>query len=85
MHREERLDFSGCINFNLDKYVGLSADHRASYRRFMQGNLFSSINLPADRIHIPDGQTSDIPAHCAAYEKRISASGGIDAQVLGIG
>ena len=51
----------------------------------MQENLFSSINLPADRIHIPDGLTSDIPAHCAAYEKSIADSGGIDAQVLGIG
>ena len=85
MHREEGLDFSGCTSFNLDEYVGLGANHPASYRRFMQENLFSSINLPADRIHIPDGRTSDIPAHCAAYEKSIAEAGGIDAQVLGIG
>lgn len=85
MHREEGLDFSGCTTFNLDEYVGLGADHPASYRRFMQENLFSSINLPADRIHIPDGLTQDIPAHCAAYEKCIAESGGVDLQVLGIG
>jgi glucosamine-6-phosphate deaminase len=85
MHREEALDFSGCTSFNLDEYVGLGADHPASYRRFMQENLFSSINLPAGRIHIPDGLTPDIPAHCAAYEKSIADAGGIDVQVLGIG
>ena len=85
MHREEGLDFSGCTSFNLDEYVGLGAEHPASYRRFMQENLFSSINLPAERIHIPDGLTSDIPSHCAAYEKSIEHSGGIDVQVLGIG
>jgi len=85
MHREEGLDFSGCTSFNLDEYVGLGADHPASYRRFMQENFFSSINLPAGRIYIPDGLAPDIPAHCAAYEKNIAESGGIDAQVLGIG
>jgi len=84
-HREEGLDFSGCTSFNLDEYVGLGADHPASYRRFMQENLFSAINLPADRIHIPDGLASDIPAHCAAYEKSILDAGGIDVQILGIG
>ena len=85
MHREEGLDFSGCTTFNLDEYVGLGADHPASYRRFMQENLFSGIHLPSGRIHIPDGLTTDIPAHCAAYEKSIVGAGGIDAQVLGIG
>ena len=84
MHLEEGLDFSDCTSFNLDEYVGLGADHPASYRRFMQENLLSSINL-AERIHIPDGLTHDIPAHCAAYEKSIEDSGGIDVQVLGIG
>lgn len=85
LHREEGLDFSACTSFNLDEYVGLGADHPASYRHFMQENLFSSINLPSSRIHIPDGLTPDIPAHCAAYEKSIVDSGGLDVQVLGIG
>lgn len=85
MHREENLDFSHCTSFNLDEYVGLSADHPASYRRFMQENLFSHINLPSESIHIPDGLAQDIPAHCAAYERAITQAGGIDVQVLGIG
>jgi len=85
MRREQGLDFSRCTTFNLDEYVGLGPDHPASYRRFMEENLFSGINVPADRIHIPDGLTTDIPAHCAAYEKAIADAGGIDVQILGIG
>ena len=47
------LDFSKVTTYNLDEYVGLGPDHPCSYRRFMQENLFSQINLPADHIHIP--------------------------------
>ncbi|MEI6561750.1 MAG: glucosamine-6-phosphate deaminase [Verrucomicrobiota bacterium] len=85
MHRQEGLDFSRCTTFNLDEYVGLGAEHPASYRRFMQEHLFASLNIPPDHIRIPDGLAADIPAHCAAYEQAIVEAGGIDAQILGIG
>src|SRR6516164_2150243 len=62
MHREEELDFSKVTTFNLDEYVGLPGSHPASYRRFMQENLFAHVNVRAERIHIPDGMTQDIPA-----------------------
>lgn len=84
-HAEEGLDFSDCTTFNLDEYIGLGSDHPASYRRFMQENLFHALNIPPERIHIPDGLAADIPAHCAEYEAAIRSSGGIDLQILGIG
>jgi len=85
LHQQEGLDFARVTTFNLDEYIGVGAGHPASYRRFMQENLFAGLNIPAQQIHIPDGLASDIPAHCAAYEAAIQASGGIDLQVLGIG
>ncbi len=85
MHREEGLDFSGITTFNLDEYVGLDPRHPASYNQFMHDNLFDHINIPAERIHIPNGMTDNIPAHCREYEDKIRAAGGIDLQVLGIG
>jgi glucosamine-6-phosphate deaminase len=85
MRREEGLDFSQCTTFNLDEYLGLGPDHPASYRRFMEANLFSEINVPPGRIHIPDGLTGDVAAHCSAYEEAIRKAGGIDVQILGIG
>lgn len=85
LHREEALSFSQVTTFNLDEYVGVPADHPASYRHFMQDNLFNHIDIPTDQTHVPDGMASDISTHCADYEARIVAAGGIDIQVLGIG
>ena len=85
LHREERLDFSRVTTFNLDEYVGLPPDHPQSYQTFMRENLFHHINVPKERIHIPDGMAQDIPSFCREYEERIRAAGGIDLQVLGIG
>lgn len=85
LHREEDLDFSQVTTFNLDEYIGLSAEHPQSYHYFMHDNLFRHINVPVENIHIPDGTTSDCQAFCESYEERIASSGGIDLQVLGIG
>jgi len=85
LHKEEGLDFSQVITFNLDEYVGLPADHEQSYRRFMNENLFEHINIKMENTHVPDGMAEDIPATCAAYEQAIVDAGGIDLQVLGIG
>jgi glucosamine-6-phosphate deaminase len=85
MHREQGLDFSGVTTFNLDEYVGLAPEHPASYHAFMWDNFFSQINVQRERVHIPDGLASHIPAFCRSYEEAIRAVGGIDLQVLGIG
>lgn len=85
MHREQGLDFSGATTFNLDEYIGIDPTHPSSYHHFMQENLFSSINVRPERIHIPDGRAKDVPGHCAEYEASIAAAGGIDLQILGLG
>jgi glucosamine-6-phosphate deaminase len=51
----------------------------------MRENLFRHINIREENIHIPDGNTADIPAFCQAYEDKIREVGGIDMQILGIG
>jgi glucosamine-6-phosphate deaminase len=79
------LDWSGITSFNLDEYIGIGPDHPQSYHAFMQGNLFSQVNIKPGNIHIPDGMASDPEAHCRAYEEKIHAAGGIDLQLLGIG
>ncbi len=85
MHRDEKLDFSRVTTFNLDEYVGLAANHPHSYHHYMETNFFSHVNIPKERIHIPDGLAKDIPASCREYEAAIHAAGGIDLQVLGLG
>ena len=85
MHKEEGLDFSKITTFNLDEYVGLPPSHPSSYKSYMWENFFKHINIPEHKIHIPNGNTPDIPAFCREYEGAIMASGGIDLQILGIG
>jgi glucosamine-6-phosphate deaminase len=85
MHREEGLDFSRVVTFNLDEYVGLSGTHPQSYRHFMQQSLFDHINIDPRDTHVPDGRALDFEAYCEQYERLIKEEGGIDLQVLGIG
>ncbi len=87
-HKEQDLDFSTAISFNLDEYVGLSPEHDQSYRYFMNVNLFDHININKKNTHVPSGYTTDfeaLEAICEEYERRINDVGGIDVQVLGIG
>ncbi len=79
------LDFSKITTFNLDEYVGLPRTHEQSYYRFMWDNLFSHINANPRYVHILDGMTTDINAHCEWYEDEIRKAGGLDLQLLGIG
>jgi glucosamine-6-phosphate deaminase len=87
LHKDEGLDFSNVVTFNLDEYLGLGPDRLQSYRRWMQEHLFDHVNIPAENIHIPDGLTPPdrLDEYCRQYEAAIQRAGGIDLQLLGIG
>ena len=85
MHKEDGLDFSTTVSFNLDEYIGIPGTHDQSYRYFMNEHLFDDINIVKGNTHVPDGMTDDIETHCMIYEAMIEDVGGIDCQVLGIG
>src|SRR5687768_7633362 len=87
MHREEGLDFSDVVTFNLDEYFPMKPDSIHSYHRYMWENLFSHINIRPENVHIPRGDVSrdEVDEQCVAYEQAIRDAGGIDLQLLGIG
>jgi glucosamine-6-phosphate deaminase len=87
MHREEGLDFSDVVTFNLDEYYPMKLDSIHSYHRYMWENLFEHINIRPEHVHIPRGDVprDAIEEHCTDYEEKIRAVGGIDLQLLGIG
>lgn len=87
LHQEEGLSFKNVITFNLDEYFPMQPEAKQSYVRFMDENLFNHIDIRRDNIHIPDGtlEKEEITDYCLAYEQKISAVGGLDLQVLGIG
>jgi glucosamine-6-phosphate deaminase len=85
LNQAGELSFARTITFNMDEYVGLPADHPQSYHRFMWDNFFSHIDIPRDQVHILDGMAADLPGECAAYEAAITAAGGIDLFLGGMG
>lgn len=87
MHRDEGLDFSDVVTFNLDEYYPMEPQSIHSYVRYMRENLFNHINVKPGNIHIPRGDVprDDVDDECDAYEAAIKAAGGIDLQILGIG
>lgn len=84
-HRKGDLDFSCATTFNLDEYRGIAPENPQSYHYYMVHNFFRHVNVPASRIHIPNGTAEDGAAECARYESLLAECGGIDMQLLGIG
>ena len=85
IHKDEGLDFSQVVSFNLDEYVGLPKDNEQSYHYFMWENLFKHINIVPANVHIPDSMAADLKEACDTFEIEIDDHGGIDVQLLGIG
>ena len=87
IHREEKLSFKNVITFNLDEYFPMKPDSDQSYVAFMKENLFDHIDIDMKNVHIPDGTVlnKSIQGYCLDYEKKITESGGLDLQLLGIG
>jgi glucosamine-6-phosphate deaminase len=87
LHREDGLDFSRVVTFNLDEYHPLPKEDPHSYFRWMHETFFNHINIKWENVHIPDGtlEADEVEAFCADYERKIKDAGGIDVQILGIG
>lgn len=84
-HREEGLSLANVEAFLLDEYVGLPVDHPESYRHVIDRELVSRVDLGLSRVHAFDGLAEDLAAAATSFEEEISAAGGIDLQILGIG
>jgi glucosamine-6-phosphate deaminase len=68
--------------FALDEYVGLPAGDPHSYRATLERQMAIPAGLPLDRLHVPAASIAEDPGR---YDKQISAAGGVDVQLLGIG
>jgi glucosamine-6-phosphate deaminase len=87
LHQEEGLSFKNVITFNLDEYFPMKPTAAQSYVTFMNENLFNHIDIEKKNIHIPNGtlKQEDVAAFCLDYEQKVTALGGLDLQILGIG
>ncbi|QHX35690.1 glucosamine-6-phosphate deaminase [Spiroplasma sp. TIUS-1] len=82
--KNEKIDWSNVITFNLDEYKGLKSTDEQSYDYFMRKQLFDHINIKKENTNIPSGaiQTNE---EANQYDELIASKGGIDLQLLGLG
>ena len=83
--RSRNIDWSSVRTFNLDEFTGLDAHHPGSYRAFMQAELFDHVAIDPANIGMLNGRAPDLKAECRRYEDAITAAGGIELLILGIG
>jgi glucosamine-6-phosphate deaminase len=76
------LDWTKVTAFHLDEYVGIAADHPASFRRFLVDRLFA--HVPVAAFHGLDGRAPDPEAEAARYGALLRAHAPALA-ILGIG
>lgn len=84
-YKDGTISFSKVKTFNLDEYCDLPREDKNSYYTFMHENLFNSVNILEENVHILDGNAADADAEAKAFDEKIAEAGGIDIQLLGIG
>src|SRR5438445_10350999 len=62
LHQEEQIDFARVTTFNLDEYVGLTANHPQSYHYFMHEHFVQHVHIPLRNINIPSCTTRNYHA-----------------------
>lgn len=68
--KEEGVDMSTVITFNLDEYTSLAPNHPGSYHTFMYENLFKELGVKPENIHLPNAYAKHL-SDLTAKEKEI--------------
>ena len=76
------VDWRAVTAFHLDEYLGLLAQHPASFRRYLRERLFD--HLPFGAIHLLQGDAPDPRAECRRYAGLLAAAP-VDLACIGIG
>ncbi|MBD6617889.1 glucosamine-6-phosphate deaminase [Komarekiella sp. 'clone 1'] len=76
------VDWSRITLFHLDEYLGIAADHAASFRRYMRERVEQRVE--PKKFHYIEGDTLQPVAECDRYTKLLQAQL-IDLCCLGIG
>lgn len=70
IHKQEGLEFSNVVTFNLDEYWPIEPTRMQSYNYWMKVNFFDHINISPENIHIPSGTVKEDEIECTAGNMR---------------
>jgi len=70
----KNIDWSRVVGFHMDEYLGITPNHPASFRRFLQEHLFRLAGLGDDRLRLIPGEQTERPLKvCLDYEEKLLA------------
>jgi glucosamine-6-phosphate deaminase len=81
LRREGEVPWESITAFHMDEYVGIDADHPASFRRWMRERVEGPLGVQMNYI---EGDAADPQAECDRYEELLRAAP-IDLVCMGIG
>ncbi len=82
--KHSEIDWTKVHGFHLDEYVGLSADHPASFRRFLKERLLAKLPAPVKDFTFVGGDAADPAEECKRLEAAVREKP-IDIACIGIG
>ncbi|MGF1884657.1 glucosamine-6-phosphate deaminase [Photobacterium profundum] len=85
LYEAGEVSFKHVVTFNMDEYIGITADHPESYRSFMYNNFFNHIDIKEENINLLNGNADDVDAECQRYEAKIKSDGRIHLFMGGVG
>lgn len=78
-------DFSRVTIFCLDEYIGVTVDDPNSLTRWLREALLTRIGINPDQLHPLPVTAENLDDAAAEFDRAISARGGLDLAVLGLG
>ncbi|MBX2815098.1 MAG: glucosamine-6-phosphate deaminase [Saprospiraceae bacterium] len=81
--KSEAIDWSCVTIFHLDEYIGLHADHPASFRKYLRERFMNHVPRVAEFIEV-DGNSSNLAQELQRLQERIDQHP-IDVAFIGIG
>lgn len=85
LHDSGAFDGTRARFFNLDEFVGKSADDPRGYGHFLWQHLFRPLKIQPSQVRLLRGDAADTDAECLAFERAIEDVGGLDLAILGLG
>jgi glucosamine-6-phosphate deaminase len=82
LRQVDGVDWTRVMAFHLDEYLGISAQHPASFRRYLHERVFD--HLPFGAVHLLEGDAPDAERECRRYASLL-AERAIDVACIGIG
>lgn len=80
--RDQQIPWDRVTIFHMDEYVGIAADHPASFRRWIRERIEEPF-APA-KVHYIDGNAADPEAECVRYEAELRSQP-LDLVCMGVG